>query len=486
MINKQIITNKSNLRIASNSNLITVPPMNNNNNNNYQNNIDSSHNLNLIPGTLPSSPTTTQTSHNTIKFATSQSSPSLEDTSHTISIASLNVRGFASSVSKFDAIIDDLFNKDLSIIGLQETHITEQSANILFKNRCAMWSKEFPYRAYWDYNPIDKYSGVGLIIKSFVSTYVQKVTRFQGRFISVDLFLPARKLKIINIYNHQKINWLASYENNGNCGQTFAKFVIKQITDAEQAGFSVIILGDFNLSPSCFLEQQALGLRNPAHFKLIDFLFERNYIDQHPLDEQYKEYATFYSHGSPTSRIDLTWYPDDFIRNDFCFAQVWKLPCSYDLYPLDHNCVITYFTKGLFAAELPKYRRSQKQEWRWFFNVKIATQEEWVKFNEKATQYLDKFENNQCRFSHRSSLNYDHKALNYQWQGFKTALIKAAHDTLPKKKISPYIYQDKSTSDELKHLQLQTSLLNQIYYTVYQFLYETSTSYTKAKQLQYL
>src|SRR4051795_9165506 len=59
-------------------------------------------------------------------------------------------------------------------------------------------------------------------------------------------------------------------------------------------------------------------------------------------------------------------------------------------------------------------------------------------------------------------------------------------DTLPKKKISPYIYQDKSTSDELKHLQLQTSLLNQIYYTVYQFLYETAKSYTKAKQLQYL
>src|SRR4051795_8146872 len=59
-------------------------------------------------------------------------------------------------------------------------------------------------------------------------------------------------------------------------------------------------------------------------------------------------------------------------------------------------------------------------------------------------------------------------------------------DTLPKKKISPYIYQDKSTSNELKHLQLQNSLLNQIYYTVYQFLYETDTSYTKVKQLQYL
>src|SRR2546430_5511312 len=96
------------------------------------------------------------------RFANAISSPSLDEISHIISIATLNVRSFTSNVSKFNAIIDDLFNKDLSIIGIQETHITEQSANILFKNRCAMWYKEYPYRAYWDYNPADRYSGVGL------------------------------------------------------------------------------------------------------------------------------------------------------------------------------------------------------------------------------------------------------------------------------------------------------------------------------------
>src|SRR3954447_13029796 len=141
--------------------------------------------------------------------------------SYTISIATFNVRGFASNVFKFDAIINDLFNKDLSIIGIQETHITEQSASILFKNRCAMWSKEYPYKAYWDYNSADRYSGVGLIIKPFVFTYVQKVTRHQGRYISLDLYLPTRKLKIINIYNHQKINWLASHSNRGMCSLIF-------------------------------------------------------------------------------------------------------------------------------------------------------------------------------------------------------------------------------------------------------------------------
>src|SRR3954468_20585882 len=224
MNNKNYRNNKSNLRIAQDPRSLTIDRNNNDNTDNNNNNNNNSGNSNFHTGIQPSSSINTPVSPIIPKFAPFISFPSLDDTSHTISIASLNVRGFASSVSKFDAIIDDLFNKDLSIIGLQETHITEQSANILFKNRCAMWSKEFPYRAYWDYNPTDRYSGVGLIMKSFVSTYVQKITRFQGRFISVDLFLPARKLKIINIYNHQKINWLATRENKGICGQTFAKF----------------------------------------------------------------------------------------------------------------------------------------------------------------------------------------------------------------------------------------------------------------------
>src|SRR4051794_16216599 len=104
MNNKNIITNKSNLRIASDT-LSSTSSFRNNNNNNNNNNIDNSHNLNLSPGTLPSTPMINQIPHIRTKFATSLSSPSLDDTSHTISMASLNVKGLASSVSKFDAIM---------------------------------------------------------------------------------------------------------------------------------------------------------------------------------------------------------------------------------------------------------------------------------------------------------------------------------------------------------------------------------------------
>src|SRR2546430_17457758 len=64
---------------------------------------------------------------------------------------------------------------------------------------------------------------------------------------------------------------------------------------------------------------------------------------------------------------------------------------------------------------------------------------------------------------------------------FKTVIMKATHKIILKRKVSPYIYQDKSTSKELKHLQLQNSLLKQIYFIIHHFLYESK----KIDQLQY-
>src|SRR5436309_3386071 len=79
-------------------------------------------------------------------------------------------------------------------------------------------------------------------------------------------------------------------------------------------------------------------------------------------------------------------------------------------------------------------------------------------------------ENKHSSLPHRSSLSYDHRVLNYQWQMFKTVIIKAAHKTIPKRKVSPYIYQE-----------FHNSLLNQIYFILHQFLYESK----KIDQLQY-
>ena len=71
---------------------------------------------------------------------------------------------------------------------------------------------------------------------------------------------------------------------------------------------------------------------------------------------------------------------------------------------------------------------------------KDVTDEMWSEFNTQAEQILVNMENKHSCLPHRSSLSYDHRVLNYQWQMFKTVIIKAAHKTIPKRKVLPYIY----------------------------------------------
>jgi len=200
-INK-INANKSNLRIASNTNFsqqhfplvtidlsgpITSPTNNNNNNNERNNNNNNNNNNDRNNNNIPSynhqntitPPITPSSLNNTANFASSHSSPSLEDTSNTISVATQNVRGI-NNITKFDSIMDDFFQKDVSIFGLTETMLTSQSGEIMFKNYITTWNTSFTHRAYWDYNPLDRNSGVGIVLKSFVAKYVQKITRHQG------------------------------------------------------------------------------------------------------------------------------------------------------------------------------------------------------------------------------------------------------------------------------------------------------------------
>src|SRR5947208_13865169 len=67
--------------------------------------------------------------NNTNRFSPKQHSSRLNDTSYTISFASLNVCGI-NDICKFDDILDDLITENISIIGLQETRLKESNAEI--------------------------------------------------------------------------------------------------------------------------------------------------------------------------------------------------------------------------------------------------------------------------------------------------------------------------------------------------------------------
>jgi hypothetical protein len=64
---------------------------------------------------------------------------------------------------------------------------------------------------------------------------------------------------------------------------------------------------DFNSDPNDHFQALFNGHAIiPAHLKLIQFLDNKDYVDQPTLDNFSKPYVTFYNGtGFPTSRIDL-------------------------------------------------------------------------------------------------------------------------------------------------------------------------------------
>jgi hypothetical protein len=113
------------------------------------------------------------------RFANTNSSPSLEDFTNTVSFASLNVHGINNPV-KFESILEDLTGRSFSVIGLQETKTKIESANALFNKFVKRNAKASTYRAYWDFNHQDKVAGVGIIIASYISKFVQRIHKKEG------------------------------------------------------------------------------------------------------------------------------------------------------------------------------------------------------------------------------------------------------------------------------------------------------------------
>src|SRR5581483_4567871 len=129
-----------------------VPSYNHNFNNNYNNNNNNS-NINNI----------NSSNHSYLpykNYAPCISSPALNDTSFTISFASLNVRGL-NSPTKFESLLNDCFNEKFSVIGFQETKLNENTANVMFKQFSANIQNTFLYRSYWAYSASDRTGGVG-------------------------------------------------------------------------------------------------------------------------------------------------------------------------------------------------------------------------------------------------------------------------------------------------------------------------------------
>ena len=426
----------------------------NDNNNNNNNNNNNQHNLTSV--SYPSN----------LRFLRLRTSSCVFSNKDHIIFSSLNVRGL-NNEAKFDSIFDDLFSSFSSVCALQETLLPPNRGSLYFKNLMARSFSNNPYRAYWDYNPADRNSGVSLILAPFISKYVQCIHKHLGRFIAADLYLPSTKLCIINIYNFQKDDFASK-------GAKFATYVVNFIQEKQRLGFLLIILGDFNLDPSIHAHALEQDRQSPAYFKICRFLFDNDFIDQFSKDLQGIPYASFYDNNHlPVSRIDQIWFSSDFITSLHA-DRSWPLPCTLlstadDSFKLDHNCISVFFHKDIFIGHLPTHRVKQKGEWREYLDVKSATPDQWSSFKNSSLNLLIESTCLGWSASPTASL------INSKWHHFVSAVSQAAKSSLPIKRVSSAV-RAKGTNEALLIIKRRITELNRI------FAFLTNFCFTSSKQ----
>src|SRR5271156_5875184 len=380
------------------------------------------------------------------RFVPSQFSPDLQSSDQLISFASLNVRGISVS-SKFDSLLQDFTFKNLSVVALQETRIQEVTGSLMLQDFRSSFRSD--YHAFWSFDSSDSSGGVGFLLRNFVFKHVQRVHRYGSRFIAVDLFFSAKKIKLVNVYNHQSADF-------SDKGLALSKYIISHLKQAHTDGFKVIVMGDFNLDPAVYFHNLDSGHSIPKCFSLVEFLDQSDYTDIRPVDSSGLEFATHYNPDgfTPTSRIDLLWQSSDFLHDECVFSQVWQPPSSVSAsstttHVLDHRCIIGFFSMSLFLGFLPLHRVKQQGLWRVIYDVASATDDQWTAYSDHISSLLSS-EGSPDLLAINSSLPSGVINLNSSWNFIKSTVLTAASSCLPVKRISPEsLSKSRQDSDSL-------------------------------------
>jgi len=383
--------------------------------------------------------------------------------SHYISFGSLNIRGLRSSPNKLSSLLSDLHDKQLSVLALQETHLPARSGKFQLTN--ALSSLSLPqdsYTSHWCYDPNDHAGGVGLIFNKFIASYIQRFHNYKGRCISADLFLPAKKLKIIAIYCYPDSPQHRSLNKN------LYNYVVKHISEANKQDFSCILLGDFNADPSKYFYHLDKGHPISPKYKLIDYLLTESYTEHSPTSEAGNKYATFYKpDNSPCSRVDHVWTPANLIQA-FFFSEVW-LPPSFHLstdttYILDHRCIINYFYKTLFIGHLPIHRIKQKKAWRTYYDVKAATPADWKDFQDIISANLKTSNSfSYDEIDDPTPVTLDANQINKKWDLIQGSILKAAKESINTKSVPPNAKWSLTDDEKLNNLNFYLSSITKIF-----------------------
>src|SRR5271170_473615 len=354
------------------------------------------------------------------------------NTSQFFNIGCHNVMGLNNQL-KQNQIFHFFATHSYDIVGLSETKLANSStslhsintairsnpiSNVLLHNTVSS-SRASTYTSWWSHHPTAPTSGgVGVLVSPRFSKYVGKIIKGKGRFIIVDFLFPNHKVKVFICYIPAQLS-LERYN--------IQKELIALMEKARREKFSVIIMGDLNVDYDDYLSHRLntnFTVRSKK-YGLVHYLTQNNYIDNcvRHLSGAVPTYTQFTSHSPMASRLDYIWYSDPFLATHTLHTH---LRDTQDFYNSDHYLLTASVLLHNLISLPTQAKVKQNSQQRIVFLTKHIALSQWELFSSKMDDHLLWFVN---------SRNLNPLSLDHQWHSLKSAMLNAAKDVLPKKKV---------------------------------------------------
>src|SRR5262249_42612998 len=146
-----------------------------------------------------------------------------------------------------------------------------------------------------------------------------------------------------------------------------------------------------------------------------------SFVEPYALDEHSREFATYYHTSQPVSRLDLIWF-SEMLLSSYFYVETW-FPSNFLLntnpgFILDHCDIASYFSCNLFIGDLPIHHVKQKKAWHSFYDVKNATDSQWISFSDYVSSHLLPSHNEIIYDVNSVSFPFNKQVINRHWFNF--------------------------------------------------------------------
>ena len=322
-----------------------------------------------------------------------------------------NIRGL-NSPSKQLQIERFFIDKNIAVMGLAETKLTNKAAKYIYNNNNSF---QFLYNNKAT-SPLSQ--GVGLLISNEYAKFIQKSGGYNGRVVYIDLFLKGRmKVRIIQVYLHANFHSEFKLEI-----EKTHRYIMDLIEQGQRSNYRIILMGDFNVNPEKYKSYYNRSGNFHWKYQIIHDLVNHNMVDTVDLHQDIDDTTPFNTYF-PTqishnpSRLDLI-----YVSRDLVVDTLHSNNYQGDMIISDHLAVYASFNTNTIFERQSLAQLKQHKIRRCVFSHDNTTDDDWIQFSALSNHNLRDLKN---------MIINSQEDLDFYWNLIQKGILNAAYENLP-------------------------------------------------------